>query len=214
MATDTLTSPTIMGSATRPKVYKNFIDGEWVKSSSGETFENRNPADTRDLVGIFQKSGKADVAAVDPPRHSRHGAAGQPGIGIGPENGVQRLPGTQAEYPGRPRPDPHQPRRRAIRRAERRGDLYRGAQPALIAAETPRREHAEQAGVDSAVFTSSEIRRSASIGPACSRSSDWRPIARATNSVRSGTEVRVELPVSWVTWWETPRSPFLICRRP
>ena len=61
MATDTITSPTIMGSATRSKVYKNFIDGEWLEASTGETFENRNPADTRDLVGIFQKSGKADV---------------------------------------------------------------------------------------------------------------------------------------------------------
>jgi len=66
MATDTLTGPTIMGTATRTKVYKNFIDGEWVESSTGETFENRNPADTRDVVGIFQKSAKADVdAAVD-----------------------------------------------------------------------------------------------------------------------------------------------------
>ena len=64
MATDTL--PTIMGSASRSKVYKNFIDGEWVEASTGETFENRNPADTRDVVGVFQKSGKADVdAAID-----------------------------------------------------------------------------------------------------------------------------------------------------
>ena len=60
MATDTLASPAVTGSGTT-KVYKNFIDGEWVESSTGETFENRNPADTRDLVGIFQKSGKADV---------------------------------------------------------------------------------------------------------------------------------------------------------
>src|ERR1700760_2529402 len=66
MATDTLTSPTMVGSATRTKVYKNFIDGEWVEPSTGETFENRNPADHRDVVGIFPKSGKADVeAAVD-----------------------------------------------------------------------------------------------------------------------------------------------------
>ena len=64
MATDTLTGPIIMGTATRPKVYKNFIDGEWVDASTGETFENRNPADNRDLVGIFQKSGPADVAAA------------------------------------------------------------------------------------------------------------------------------------------------------
>jgi acyl-CoA reductase-like NAD-dependent aldehyde dehydrogenase len=51
---------------TGPKVFKNFIDGEWVESGTGETFENLNPADTRDVVGIFQKSGKADVdAAID-----------------------------------------------------------------------------------------------------------------------------------------------------
>src|SRR5499427_1211507 len=66
MATDVLTGPTIQGTATRTKVYKNFIDGEWVEASTGDTFENRNPADTRDVVGIFPKSAKADVdAAVD-----------------------------------------------------------------------------------------------------------------------------------------------------
>src|SRR5438034_3758062 len=66
MATDTLTAPVIMGTASRPKIYKNFIDDEWVEASTGETFENRNPADTRDVIGIFQRSGKADVdAAVD-----------------------------------------------------------------------------------------------------------------------------------------------------
>src|ERR1700688_966567 len=66
MATDTLTKPIIEGDASRPNIYKNFIDGEWVESASGETFEDRNPADTRDVVGIFQKSNKADVdAAVD-----------------------------------------------------------------------------------------------------------------------------------------------------
>src|SRR5579884_1083929 len=66
MATDTLTRPTIEGDSFRPNIYRNFIDGEWVESSTGETFEDRNPANTRDVVGIFQKSGKADVdAAVD-----------------------------------------------------------------------------------------------------------------------------------------------------
>src|SRR4051812_5272441 len=43
------------------KVYKNYIGGEWVESRSGKTFENLNPADTRDVVGIFQASGKEDV---------------------------------------------------------------------------------------------------------------------------------------------------------
>ncbi len=66
MSADTLTSPIPVGSSTHPNVYRNFIDGEWVEASTGETFENINPADTRDLVGIFQKSAKADAdAAVD-----------------------------------------------------------------------------------------------------------------------------------------------------
>jgi len=60
MATDTLATPADL-SSTQTRVFKNFIDGEWVDSSTGDTFENRNPADTRDLVGIFQKSNKADV---------------------------------------------------------------------------------------------------------------------------------------------------------
>jgi len=43
------------------KIYKNFIGGEWVESRTGKTFENTNPADTRDIIGIFQASGKDDV---------------------------------------------------------------------------------------------------------------------------------------------------------
>src|SRR5262245_31438401 len=66
MATETVTGPALVGGTSPTKVYKNFIDGEWVEAATGETFENRNPADTRDVVGIFQKSGKEDVdAAVD-----------------------------------------------------------------------------------------------------------------------------------------------------
>ncbi|MGA2234725.1 MAG: aldehyde dehydrogenase family protein [Terriglobales bacterium] len=66
MSTDTLTSPVIAGGTTKHKVFKNFIDGEWVESASGRTFEDRNPADTREVVAIFQRSNKADVdAAVD-----------------------------------------------------------------------------------------------------------------------------------------------------
>jgi alpha-ketoglutaric semialdehyde dehydrogenase len=44
----------------------NFIDGEWVSSVSGKLFENRNPANTSDLIGLFQQSVAADaVRAVD-----------------------------------------------------------------------------------------------------------------------------------------------------
>lgn len=44
--------------------YRNFIGGEWVKSKSNKTFENRNPADTSDLVGTFQLSSRDDVDAA------------------------------------------------------------------------------------------------------------------------------------------------------
>src|SRR5215213_10466737 len=54
---------------TTTKTYHNYIGGRWVASSSGEWFENRNPADTRDLVGRFPLSTKEDVdAAVEAAR--------------------------------------------------------------------------------------------------------------------------------------------------
>ncbi|MBN2379421.1 aldehyde dehydrogenase family protein [candidate division WOR-3 bacterium] len=47
-----------------PEAFKNFIGGKWVKSASNKTFENRNPADTSDLVGTFQLSTESDVDAA------------------------------------------------------------------------------------------------------------------------------------------------------
>ncbi|MEA2677172.1 MAG: alpha-ketoglutaric semialdehyde dehydrogenase [Chloroflexota bacterium] len=44
--------------------FGNFIGGEWRAAESGTTFESRNPADTRDLVGHFAASDAADVAAA------------------------------------------------------------------------------------------------------------------------------------------------------
>src|SRR5580698_1885597 len=41
--------------------HKNFINGEWVGARHGSTFENRNPANTGDLVGIFPSSTQEDV---------------------------------------------------------------------------------------------------------------------------------------------------------
>src|SRR3954465_6719683 len=43
-------------------IYYNLFDGGGVSSGSGELFENRNPADTRDLIGRFQQSDAADAA--------------------------------------------------------------------------------------------------------------------------------------------------------
>ena len=46
------------------KTFKNFIAGKWVPAASGRTFENRNPADTRDLIGYFPDSDAPDVEAA------------------------------------------------------------------------------------------------------------------------------------------------------
>ncbi len=43
------------------KTYKNFIAGKWVAPSTGQYFDNRNPADTSDLIGRFPLSGTEDV---------------------------------------------------------------------------------------------------------------------------------------------------------
>ncbi|HKD81838.1 MAG TPA: aldehyde dehydrogenase family protein [Candidatus Angelobacter sp.] len=43
------------------KTFKNYIGGEWVESRSGQTYENLNPADTRDVIGVFQRSDKRDI---------------------------------------------------------------------------------------------------------------------------------------------------------
>jgi aldehyde dehydrogenase (NAD+) len=51
--------------------YHNFIDGSWVPSVSGDLFENRNPANHDDLIGVFQRSTRADVEhAIDSARRA------------------------------------------------------------------------------------------------------------------------------------------------
>ena len=42
--------------------YKNLIGGEWVDSSNGETFENRNPANHDEVLGTFPLATEEDVA--------------------------------------------------------------------------------------------------------------------------------------------------------
>lgn len=46
------------------KTFKNFIGGKWVAPSTGKYFQNRNPADTTDLIGRFPESGADDIAAA------------------------------------------------------------------------------------------------------------------------------------------------------
>ena len=46
--------------------HKNFINGDWVEAHQGTTFEDRNPANAGELVGMFPLSTKEDVNdAVD-----------------------------------------------------------------------------------------------------------------------------------------------------
>ncbi len=49
-----------------PDAHRNFVNGEWIESETGDTFESRNPADPSDVVGEYQRSAGADAeAAVD-----------------------------------------------------------------------------------------------------------------------------------------------------
>jgi aldehyde dehydrogenase (NAD+) len=43
------------------QTFKNYINGEWV---GGDTFENRNPANTDEVVGLFTKGAPADMTAA------------------------------------------------------------------------------------------------------------------------------------------------------
>lgn len=44
-----------------PKKFQNYINGRWVDAKSGRTFENRNPANWDEVLGVFPLSGKEDV---------------------------------------------------------------------------------------------------------------------------------------------------------
>src|SRR3989442_5708101 len=60
-----------MATAVASRIFKNFINGEWVESRSGKAYENRNPANTDELIGMFVSSAEEDVnAAVDAAREA------------------------------------------------------------------------------------------------------------------------------------------------
>jgi alpha-ketoglutaric semialdehyde dehydrogenase len=60
-----------------PQTFANYINGEWV---TGPTFENRNPANTDEVVGLFVKGRAADVeAAADAAHAALQGWASLPG---------------------------------------------------------------------------------------------------------------------------------------
>ena len=44
-----------------PETYKSFIAGKWTDAEGGASYENRNPADTDDVIGRFPACGPPDV---------------------------------------------------------------------------------------------------------------------------------------------------------
>ena len=44
--------------------FHNYIEGQWVPARSGRVFENRNPADQRDLIGTYQESTPEDASGA------------------------------------------------------------------------------------------------------------------------------------------------------
>src|SRR2546428_2813072 len=48
------------------RTYQNFIGGEWAGAKSGQSYQNVNPADAREVVAEYPASAKDDaVAAID-----------------------------------------------------------------------------------------------------------------------------------------------------
>ncbi len=47
-----------------PEVFRNYIGGRWAECRAGATFPNVNPANTSEIVGLFQASGPEDVWAA------------------------------------------------------------------------------------------------------------------------------------------------------
>ncbi|TGV03691.1 aldehyde dehydrogenase family protein, partial [Mesorhizobium sp. M00.F.Ca.ET.186.01.1.1] len=44
--------------------HKNYINGEWVDSHTGQVFPSTNPANTSEVLGYFQKSDGLDARAA------------------------------------------------------------------------------------------------------------------------------------------------------
>jgi aldehyde dehydrogenase (NAD+) len=60
-ATPLRTAGPVRSTASAVARFRNYIAGEWVPPSTGEYFDNINPADTTDVVGRFPLSGGEDV---------------------------------------------------------------------------------------------------------------------------------------------------------
>jgi alpha-ketoglutaric semialdehyde dehydrogenase len=59
-----VTSPQRTKPTQAVQTYGNYIAGEWRQAASGDTMENRNPANRDEIVGLFASSGADDVDAA------------------------------------------------------------------------------------------------------------------------------------------------------
>ncbi|GAC1662157.1 MAG: aldehyde dehydrogenase family protein [Candidatus Acidiferrum sp.] len=63
-----------MATVVTQKVVRNFINGEWVEARGGEAYENRNPANHKELLGMFAASAAEDVdSAVQAAKEAYNG---------------------------------------------------------------------------------------------------------------------------------------------
>jgi 2,5-dioxopentanoate dehydrogenase len=66
------------------RTYQNFIGGEWVQARSGATYQNSNPADTREIVAHYPLSDKVDAgAAIDAAKKASSGWAATTAVARG-----------------------------------------------------------------------------------------------------------------------------------
>jgi acyl-CoA reductase-like NAD-dependent aldehyde dehydrogenase len=56
------TTPPLVQTSLAPNL--NLIGGKWVPAAAGETFQDRNPANTDELIGVYPRSREADIAAA------------------------------------------------------------------------------------------------------------------------------------------------------
>ena len=47
-----------------PQTYRNYIAGKWVECGSKKTFPDVNPANTDEILGLFQNSGAEEANAA------------------------------------------------------------------------------------------------------------------------------------------------------
>src|SRR3974377_1035011 len=62
------------------QTFRNYIDGEWVVSSSGRTFDRMNPANFEEKISAYQLSDPVDVrSALESAQKAQPAWASMPG---------------------------------------------------------------------------------------------------------------------------------------